>query len=143
MAKISLKGAPELEAALKQLGGAVAGRLGENAVRAGARVIAAQAKSTARWTDRTGTLRKSIRAFSDPASRQSGGTQRTAYAGSRDFRARFFEFGTVKMAARPFLRPALDTGGQAAVDKMVENLGRGIEREVKKRGADAAPEAID
>src|SRR5688500_8123043 len=124
--RITLTGGPELEAALRDLGGKIATRLAENAVRAGARVIATSARSSARWIDRTGRLRASIRVLKDmdrPAH------SRTAYAGSRDFRAIFFEYGTVKMAARPFLRPAIDGSGQAAVDKMTQNLAGGIERE--------------
>jgi HK97 gp10 family phage protein len=135
-AKLTLTGGPQLEKALKDLGSAVAGRLGENAVRAGARQLATIARRNASWVDRTGTTRKSIKAFSDPNSRRSGGSQRIAYAGSRYFVARFFELGTSKMPAKPFLRPALDVGGQQAVDKLIENLGRGIDREVAKRGAE-------
>jgi HK97 gp10 family phage protein len=130
-AELTFKGRAELEAALRDLGGKIATRLSENAVRAGIRVIAGRARSSARWTDRTGKLRASIRVLKD-MDRPAG--SRTAYAGSRDFRAIFFEFGTVKMAARPFMRPAIDEGGPAAVDKMVQNLAGGIERETAKHG---------
>ena len=130
-AKLTFSGGPQLEAALRDLGSKIAGRLGENAVRAGIWVIATRARGNARWRDRTGTLRASIRVLREIDRR---GGERTAYAGSRDFRAKFFEFGTVHMAARPFLRPALDQGGQEAVDKMAANLANGIEREVGKRG---------
>jgi HK97 gp10 family phage protein len=78
----------------------------------------------------TGALRKSIRMFSEPQDR--GGTVRTAYAGSRLHYAYWVEFGTARQAPQPFLRPALDEAGQAAVDKMIENLGAGIERETAK-----------
>lgn len=130
--KIDLKmfGGPELERALKELGGQIAGRLGENAVRAGARVIATEAR--ARAPVNTGKLKRSIRAFQDTERR---GGERTAYAGSRLFYARFIEFGTRFIAARSFLRDALDTAGQKAVDKMVENLRGGIERETAKHRA--------
>jgi hypothetical protein len=42
-ARLTLSGGKELEAALRELGTSIAGRLGNNAVRAGARVIAADA----------------------------------------------------------------------------------------------------
>jgi HK97 gp10 family phage protein len=129
--KITFTGGPELDAALRDLGSKIAGRLGENAVRAGIRVIATRARRSARWIDRTGRLRASIRVLRE-VDRRTGA--RTAYAGSRDFRAKFFEFGTAHMAARPFMRPALDTGAQEAVDKLVANLGDGIERETAKYG---------
>lgn len=130
-AKLTFSGGPQLEAALRDLGSQIAGRLGENATRAGIRVIANRARRYGRWIDRTGTLRASIRVLRQ-IDRRAG--ERTAYAGSTDFRARFFEFGTVRMSARPFLRPAMDQGGQEAVDKLAQNLGAGITRELAKRG---------
>lgn len=44
------------------------------------------------------------------------------------FYFRFIEFGTVKMAAKPFLRPAFDSQKGAAVEKMAEILRKRIER---------------
>lgn len=44
------------------------------------------------------------------------------------FYAHFIEFGTVKMSARPFLRPAFDAGRQAALDRMTQTLRRRIEQ---------------
>jgi HK97 gp10 family phage protein len=126
---LKFSGGPELERALRELGNEVAGRLGLNAVRAGARVIAADAKRHA--PRRTGEYAKSIRTFDDRQLNRLKGRERTAYAGTRDFRGVFLEFGTVKMAARPHFRPAIDSP-QQAIDKMKENLGRGIERETAK-----------
>ena len=58
------------------------------------------------WTAReAGALKKSIRVV-----RLTGDAKKNVriYAGSRAvFWARFVEYGTAKMAARPFLRPAL------------------------------------
>ncbi|NJC06516.1 HK97 gp10 family phage protein [Sphingomonas kaistensis] len=48
--------------------------------------------------------------------------------GRQAFHAPFVEFGTVKMAADPFLRPAFD----ANADKMVESLRASLEVEVRK-----------
>jgi HK97 gp10 family phage protein len=130
MAKTEIKmtGGPELERALRELGGNIAGRLGGNAVRAGARVIANEAKQ--RVPVRTGALRKSIRVFTERADR--GGTVRQAWVGTRLFYSWFVEFGTSKQPPQPFLRPARDEGAQKAVDKIVENLSAGIERETQK-----------
>jgi len=44
---------------------------------------------------------------------------------------RFIEFGTRKMAARPFLRPALESRRREAVDAMKERLTQRIEMEAK------------
>lgn len=44
------------------------------------------------------------------------------------------EFGTVKMAPEPFMRPAFDQGKQPAVDKVKETLARRIDRAVKQHG---------
>lgn len=129
MAKLTFSGGAELDRALRDLGEKVAGRLGENAVRAGARVIAARAKDHV--PVKTGELKRSIRAFQE-TERRAGA--RTAYAGSRLFYARFVEFGTVHVAANSFLRKAADDNAQAVVDKVIENLGAGIERETLKRG---------
>jgi Bacteriophage HK97-gp10, putative tail-component len=62
---ISLKatGGAELEAALRELGGAVAGRLGNNATKAAARLVAAEVRR--KVSVRTGTLRQSIKVVGD------------------------------------------------------------------------------
>ena len=128
-ATLTFSGGPQLQAALRELSAKVANQLGENAVRAGARVIANRARRTSAFFDDTGETRRSIRVLSQ-IDRASG--SRTAYAGSRYFVARLLEFGTVKMPARPFLRPAVDAGGQEAVDALAANLSAGIERETAK-----------
>ena len=45
---------------------------------------------------------------------------------------RFIEFGTIKMAARPFLRPALEVKRQEAIDAITTRLASRIEAEAKK-----------
>lgn len=42
--------------------------------------------------------------------------------GFADFKARWNEYGTVKMAARPFIRPALDSNKGAAAAAIVAKL---------------------
>ena len=42
------------------------------------------------------------------------------------------EFGTVKMSARPFMRPAFDSKKTSAVDAIVTTMRGGISDEVKK-----------
>ena len=47
---------------------------------------------------------------------------------------RFLEFGTSKMAARPFLRPAFDSKKREAADRIIDVLREGIEAEAPKAG---------
>lgn len=129
---LKITGARELNAALLELSSEVAGRLGQNAVRAGARVVAAEAKL--RVPVDTGALKRSIRVFTD---RERKDGERTAYAGTRLFYGKFSEFGTAHEPARQWLRPAIDEGGQRAVDKMTDNLGAGINRVAVKHGGRA------
>ena len=51
---------------------------------------------------------------------------------------RLLEFGTEKMAARPFMRPALDQNAGAVSDVFVREYGKAIDRAIKrarKKGA--------
>lgn len=45
----------------------------------------------------------------------------------------FIEFGTKKLAAKPFLRPALDGSSSTVIETLKDELARAISREVKKR----------
>lgn len=132
MTKLTFSGGPELERALRDLGGKAAGRLGQNAVNAGARVIATGARRRA--PKRTGRYARTIRTFTDRAERLFGGTVRTSYAGTRSPLGHLLEFGTRFMSARAHFRPALDEDAQKALDKLADNLGKGIERETAKYG---------
>jgi HK97 gp10 family phage protein len=130
MASLKLYGGAELSAALRDLSSKVAGRLGTNAARAGARVFVRAAKENAPFV--TGKLRDSIRVFDDIELNRSQQSQRAAGVGSRLFYAKFVEFGTAHSSAKQFLRPALDENAQDALDKVADNLSNGIERETAK-----------
>ena len=45
---------------------------------------------------------------------------------------RLLEFGTEKMAARPFMRRALADNAQAATDEFIRQYGKAIDRALKK-----------
>lgn len=47
---------------------------------------------------------------------------------------RFVEFGTEKMAARPFLRPAMEQAAQRATDVFINQYDKAIDRALKKIG---------
>ena len=46
----------------------------------------------------------------------------------------WIELGTIKMAAHPFLRPALDANAQAVLDSLKELLRKKIEQALKRKG---------
>lgn len=53
---------------------------------------------------------------------------------SPHWRWHFVELGTSKMAAHPFLRPALDANASAVVDALREELAKGISKAARKQG---------
>lgn len=46
----------------------------------------------------------------------------------------YLEFGTEKMAARPFMVPAMNQSAQAATDKFIAEYSKAIDRALKKIG---------
>ena len=46
--------------------------------------------------------------------------------------AHLVEYGTVKMGAKPFLRPALDEAKQAAGDAVIVHLSKSLEKKLNK-----------
>jgi HK97 gp10 family phage protein len=68
-----------------------------------------------------------LKVTSGPGSQKPG---RKALPPSR--RWHFVEFGTRKMAAHPFLRPALESNAQAVLDILRGELAKGIARAVRQ-----------
>lgn len=90
---------------------------------------------------RTGNLKRSI-VISDKkkgAVKEEGVTKVYLGAsyrkGARGRHAHLLEFGTVKMAPRPFLRPAWDQDSRAMLVRLSDELRRQIEAAVKRKGA--------
>lgn len=92
---------------------------------------------------RTGNLKRSI-IISDKANGAmavEGQDVVTVYLGAsyrkgaRGRHAHLLEFGTVKMAPRPFLRPAWDQDGDAMLQRLAKGLRVQIEAAVKRKGA--------
>jgi HK97 gp10 family phage protein len=102
-------------------------------MRAGMKLVQAEAKQLAPFD--TGELKSAIKI-------RAGKTRRGSLAvevrvGEGDFKgdqyyAAFHEFGTSKMPARPFLRPALDSVGPEARDVAMKAIRDGVEREASK-----------
>lgn len=77
-----------------------------------------------------GILRKSIVASNDGI--QSNRVTFRIKVTKLAFYAHFLEWGTKKMAAQPFMRPALESKGREAVERMRTITGRAIEREAAR-----------
>ena len=124
MAFATLEGARELERALVRASDAVARESLVEATAAGAKVIVESARRRA--VKATGRGAESIHASVTERSR-FGVTQAIGPT-KRAFYMRFLEFGTVKMPARPFLRPALDEERDAVVREVGRKLWERILR---------------
>ena len=129
-----LRGGRELSAMLQALGKVPAGRIGSAAVTAGAQVFAEKMKTNiaARGLVLSGKLIESIKVTEDLDVRKAGIGWRQAYAGSSLWYAKFSEFGTVRQAAKPWARPAVDEGANEAVAVTATVLASGIEAEAMK-----------
>lgn len=151
-AEVKIQGLKELNEALKLLPDRVAKNVLRGATNAGATIIRKEAQQRAPiYTGQVaeghpppGTLRRAI--YQKQISELSGLLKQVFYVGvrrgknQRDRKGRsldawywrFVEFGTVKMSARPFMRPAFEAKKQAAVDAIKNYLAERIPREVEK-----------
>jgi len=124
-----LAGAKELSKLLDQLDEEVAGKLVRAAGRAGAEVIADEARRLVPVRD--GELQASIAVSQD----RNIGREVETIIGFRQptaSRAHLTEFGTVHSQARPFLRPAMDSKAQASIEAAAKSLSKGIAREARR-----------
>lgn len=141
-----LTGFKELAAALRELGPRVAKNTLRRAVSAGATIIKTDARTRAPVD--TGEMRKDILVKRERDGRgdnlavtysvfvRSGKKSRLAGRArnvQRDsFYWRFVEFGTSKMAARPFMRSAFAAQKEEAVKVIGEKLDEGIQKAAKE-----------
>lgn len=65
----------------------------------------------------------------------SGAERKRAWRKSAHWRWHFIEFGTSKMAAKPFLRPSFDRNAQRMVDMLRAELAKEIARVLRKRAS--------
>jgi len=130
-----IDGLQELERKLIEMGPKLARNGLRAAVSAGARVVTAEAK--VRVPVDSGTMRRAI--YSKQIREESGDSQQTFYVGVRHGKKEqkknrdayyfpFVEFGTEKMAARPFMRPAFESTKEKSVgaikDKLAERVNK-------------------
>lgn len=149
MADFEVQGLKELNDALQELPAKLERNVLRGAIRAGAVVIADEARSKAPvLVDADprrvfGALAKSIRPMGVKSKNGmlTGGVVAggAATVGRGDnkvqadaFYARFVEYGTVKMAPRPFLRPAIDMKTGAAIDATADYIRGRVDKELSK-----------
>lgn len=152
--ELKLTGFKELGDRLANLGPKLAARGLRATALAGALVVRDAAKQTTAWSDRTGLLRKNIivgeKRGQGFASRQSTYSVKVRNAKAQKytntatnrrlrrvgkkyqvegtaFYGRFLEYGTSRMSARPWLRPAFDQSVTQAIEAMRARLGQAVE----------------
>jgi HK97 gp10 family phage protein len=156
VANIAIEGLDDVLAALKALPDSITKNAAPFAMRKGANVIAKEAK--ARAPKRTGNLQKRIAvrkrkrrdagialAYSvgvlggasstygnTKSNRRKGLVGKTYDRGGTAYYWRFLEFGTEKLAAKPFLRPAFDSKAEEAVKAIADGFRTGLARAVAK-----------
>lgn len=126
---INIEGAKELEKKLKSFEPKLGRQIVKQALRNGAKVILAAAKANV--PVRSGALKKSLKVRAMKKRRHSYGvmvaTSDDWFKGEQFYGA-FLEFGTSRMAARPFVRPAFDSEKDTAEKIIINDLRQGIEK---------------
>lgn len=128
---ISVSGLADLDRRLKALSADMGGKIARGATSAGARVIQKDAKRRA--PKLTGTVQNAIVVKREKntqlAAEYAVGWKKPRKKGQPDaWYGRLLEFGTVKMAARPHIRPAFDSQKGAAVDKIAQVLKKRLDK---------------
>jgi|GEM_PF-1377859 len=128
---VTIRGLKEVDRALKKLGPELAEQAGDATLRAMARPIVAEAQRLAR--KRTGKYAAAIAFTLDK--KRGGDTRRVGHIGVKSPWSRLshlLEFGTVKMSAKPHLRPALDSQGEESIKAGAVALARNLKSIVQK-----------
>ena len=126
---LKVEGLAELEARLVALGGSGARRALRRGLRAMGNVVRDAARDKSPVS--TGTLRKSI--VTMDAGMTPGGWSFSVQLRSGGFYGRFLEFGTSKMAAHPFMRPAAESAYIKAIEAFRTVASDAIEMEWMRR----------
>ena len=134
---ITLKGGDKLLVKLARLTSAEAKKVIRKALREGARPV--QQKAKASVPVNTGALRKSVKIRAGKRTRKQEvsiwvgtGDQDNLFTG-KTFYGGMIEYGTNKMAAQPFMRPAWDTTKIRTQRIIKVRMGRGLTILAKKK----------
>ena len=125
---IRIDGLRELDHALQELAWPTARRALRKGMRQGANVIRDDAR--ARAPKKSGLLKRSIRTRERRG--DVGNIRFDIEVRQRAFYGRFLEYGTSKMSAKPFLRPAAESKAESAVTAMRDALSLAIAAEMRK-----------
>lgn len=94
--------------------------------------VSAKPHKSGKKTYNPGTLRKAIyQAFADKESGDGKAMYRVSFNKTHAFYGRFLEFGTSKMAAKPFIRPAYDAALRKALKAVQERMAAEVKRATK------------
>ena len=94
--------------------------------------LSAKSHKSGKKTYNPGTLRKAIyQAFADRESGDGKALYRISWNKTHAFYGRFVEFGTSKMAAKPFLRPAYDAARAKAIKAVRERMAAELKKVAK------------
>ncbi|UCV00295.1 HK97-gp10 family putative phage morphogenesis protein [Acidovorax radicis] len=94
--------------------------------------MSAKPHKSGKKTYNPGTLRKAIyQAFADKESGDGKAKYRISWNKTHAFYGRFLEFGTSKMAAKPFLRPAFDAAQAKAVKAVQDRMNEEVKKAIK------------
>lgn len=125
---VNVEGAKELEKKLLSLEPKLGRKIIRQALRKGAKLILNQAKANVPVD--TGDLKKSLKVRAMRKRRHRYGVMVATSEGwfeGEQFYGGFIEFGTHKMAAQPFVRPAFDSEKDAAEKTIVDEIKQGLE----------------
>ena len=125
---VEIQGLAQLDRALQELAWPAARRALRKGMRKGANVVRDEARAKA--PVKTGNLKRKIR--TRERSEQDGNMRFAVEVPRSAFYGRFLEYGTSKMAAKPFLRPAAEGKTEAAVTAMRDALAEAIEIEMRR-----------
>ena len=94
--------------------------------------VSAKPHKSGKKTYNPGTLRRAVyQAFIDKESDGTKAAYRVSWNKSHAFYGRFLEFGTSKMAAKPFLRPAYDAARAKALDAVKQRMQAEVSKALK------------
>ncbi|HID8537164.1 TPA: HK97-gp10 family putative phage morphogenesis protein [Stenotrophomonas maltophilia] len=125
---IHISGLAELERALLELSDRAARRALRKGMRRGAIVVRNDARNRVRIA--RGKLRRSIRVRE--RSEEQGWMRFAVEVPRSAFYGKFGEYGTSKMAAWPFMRPAAESKTEEAVSTMRDALGEAVQEEMRR-----------
>ena len=122
-AKVEIRGLRELERKLKQLEASVRKAIISEALAGAAEIVREEASRRA--PKRTGTLARSITV--GPVKVEKDGASVDVGPSKEGWYGRFVETGTIKMAAKPYLRPAADENRERVQAEFVQAVRQAIQ----------------